>query len=86
MQILDLAGGGASLEFASAEAPAVLKGLRKLGAVRTEQGAMYDGFELEGEHLIYYFEWDEPCLISSTAGGVGILRKLAAELTHLRAA
>ncbi|CAA9532876.1 MAG: hypothetical protein AVDCRST_MAG31-2561 [uncultured Sphingomonas sp.] len=86
MQILTLDNGGASLEFTARETPAVLESLKRAGAVRSEQGACYDAFSLAGEQIVFYFEWDEPCLIANTPGGVALLRRLAADLDHLRAA
>lgn len=86
MHVLDLAGGGASLEFAPEHAAEVIQSLHRFGPVQRTQGAVHDVIEVSNEQIIFYSDWDEPCLIASSVRGVAILRQLAAELAHPRAA
>lgn len=76
MHLIDLKDGGASLEFSENEADAVGKALKRLCAKRTEIGAYYDVLTIGNDQLIYYAEWDEPCLIAKTPSGSDLLRRI----------
>ena len=77
MKLLDLDPDGLSLEFSTAEWPAVLDRLGLHGDVEREQHATFDVLGVAGEKFIYANDWDEPCLISSSPSGNSILRKIA---------
>ena len=86
MHIVDLKDGGASLEFSASEADAISQILGRLGAERTSRGAVHDLVRLGKDELIYYFEWDEPCLIAKTPSGSKLLRRMVADLSQSKAA
>jgi hypothetical protein len=86
MHIVDLRDGGASLEFSAREADAVSQVLDRLGAKRTARGAVHDMVTVGKDELIYYFEWDEPCLIAKTQSGSKLLRRILAQLSQSKAA
>ena len=86
MHIVDLKDGAASLEFSTNEAEAVSRILGRLGAKRTTTGAVHDLVTVGKDELIYYFEWDEPCLIAKTPAGSKLLRRILAQLLQSKAA
>ena len=86
MHIIELKDGGASLEFSSSESSAISQALDRLRAKRTERGVMHDVYTVGKDHLIYYSEWDDPCLIAKTSTGSKILRQMFAELSQSKAA
>lgn len=86
MHIVDLKEGGASLEFSAREADAVGQMLGRMGAKRSPGGSVHEIVKVGKDELIYYFEWDEPCLIARTPSGSKLLRRLLAQLSQSKAA
>ena len=86
MQILDLPEGKISLEFKPREASQILRRLEQFGSVRRTPGAIHQLITVGKVELIYYSEWDEPCLISTTLAGSNLLRDLAAKPVRSKAA
>lgn len=87
MQILELPEGKVSLEFAPSEANRIQQVLKTFGKVRRRQeGVVHDLLKIGRIELIYYFEWDEPCLISTSPAGSTLLRELAAKSIRSQAA
>lgn len=86
MQILELGTGNISLEFRPDEGREVFRRLEKFGKVARSKGVVHDLLKIGDVELIYYFEWDEPCLIANSTLGNSLLRKLAANVLTDRAA
>jgi len=76
MNLVDLASGSMSLEFARDEQPIVMERLNALGDVQISDRATYATMRVAGIDLIYMNEWDEPCLISSTTAGAALLGRV----------
>lgn len=76
MQILELSTGNVSLEFGPEEAGEVLRRLKSFGKVRRSSHVIHDLLKVGDVEIIYYHEWEEPCLISVTEAGSHILREL----------
>jgi hypothetical protein len=86
MELLELSTGDVSLEFKPREAKPLLRRLEEFGRVRSSPHAVHDLLKVGKIELIYYHEWDEPCLISTSPAGSALLRELAAKPVRRKAA
>lgn len=77
MKLLDLGAGRVSLEFAPADWAEIRAGLAAFGAVSTERHGTCDVLHVGDADLVRVDEWDEPCLIADTPGGISILAAIA---------
>lgn len=75
--LLDLPDGHLSLEFETADVPAVRALIRdRYGPPDVEQGVALSVLRFGGAEFVFQNEWDDPCLIASTIEGDRILREL----------
>lgn len=81
VSLLEMAGGGVSLEFDDADLAKVIAAIdAQFGAIRTlEEAALHSDVEFGGERFLYYHEWS-PCLISRSDKGMAMLRQIVASL------
>ena len=78
VSLIELAGGGVSLELGAGDFDSVVQVLPRLGLappVTLERSALYDVVEVAGERLLYCHEWD-PCLLSTSAARASLLRRV----------
>lgn len=67
-----------SLEFAPEDKADVWATIQELfGQPKITPGVISGTIDIEGEAFLYQDEWDDPCLISSSARGKEILERLA---------
>ncbi len=82
VSLLELSEGGCSLEFEPEDLPAVKAAIHALfGKVRIESHVITSTVRFGGEDFTFQNEWDDPCLITSTAAGEAMLRRLAERLS-----
>ena len=77
--LLDLSGGGVSLEMDEAELPRVRQViLEEFGRAKVSRFADPDlvVYVVDGEELAFWNAWADPCLISDTERGCEILRRI----------
>ena len=86
MKLLELPDGMVSLEFESAEGEQLMRSLEQFGTVKRRVQPTYDEVSVGTVQLIHEHEWDEPCLISTSAPGASLLRQLASKRPHSKAA
>jgi hypothetical protein len=77
MNLLDLSGGGVSLEFQAPEFGAIVRALERFGPVRVRPSATHELLSVGAEEFVLMNDWDEPCLISMTRTGETLLREIA---------
>lgn len=76
--LLELDSGGASLEFAADDLPAVrARIIERLGPYQAEPWIDGSFITVDGERLIFTDDWDRPCLLATTPRGTEMLRALA---------
>jgi len=76
-----------SLEFAMEDRADVRAAIQELfGQPKVTPGVFSATIDIDGEAFIYQDEWDDPCLISSSARGKEILERLAERLAEEREA
>ncbi|MDO9587979.1 MAG: hypothetical protein Q7J13_08580 [Brevundimonas sp.] len=81
ISILNLSGGGVSLEFSSADARAVREAIRqRYGRMRRRWFVLSAEVTFGGERFLFQNEWNDPCLISRSAAGGEMLERLASDL------
>jgi hypothetical protein len=82
-RLLELSGGGLSLEIDSTEWNMVAEKIRDLfGAPKVELlAATHAIHKFGGAEFIFQDVWGDPCLISKSEQGDAILRQLAAALS-----
>ena len=74
-----------SLEFAPEDKTAVKAAIAELfGIPSVSPSAFLATVRIDGEDFTFQEEWEDPCLITSTARGKEILDALAAKLGHTR--
>jgi hypothetical protein len=86
MKLLKLPEGMVSLEFLPSERDELMRRLRHFGTVKRQPQASYDRISVGAVQLIHEDEWDEPCLISTSAAGADLLREVASKSTSSKAA
>ena len=78
VSILPLKGGGASLEYARADAERVGAAIKALyGTPSIEWAAVFATVRFGGCRFVYQDEWDDPCLIAGCPSGVRLLEAIA---------
>lgn len=77
MRLLKLSSGRASLEFQIDEFESIRSKLRDFGPVESKMSGICTVLSVAKEELVYYNEWDEPCLISGSVEGDRILGEIA---------
>ncbi|MDY6922613.1 MAG: hypothetical protein SWI22_01480 [Pseudomonadota bacterium] len=81
ISIMTLTGGGVSLEFDTADAPAVRKAIaRRYGRIRRRWFVLAAEVTFGGERFAFQNEWNDPCLISLSAVGAEMLERVASDL------
>jgi len=81
ISILNLSGGGVSLEFSSSDAKAVREAIRqRYGLMRRRWFVMSADVTFGGERFVFQNEWNDPCLISRSATGAEMLERIASDL------
>jgi hypothetical protein len=86
VEILELRTGNVSLEFNPAERVEIWQRLEQFGKIRRERHVIHDVVKVGKVDLIYYHEWDEPCLISTSRAGAGLLREIVWKSARSKAA
>lgn len=77
MRLLDLPGGGLSLEFASFEAPAVGAALAELGMGDVADMGSHQLLRIGAGEIAYLGGWAAPCLIARDAASTALLHRIA---------
>jgi hypothetical protein len=82
MELIDLARESASLEFEITDADVVREAMVFAFGPYTKSEAA-DGAILDfgGERFLLLTDWDDPCLIATSAAGVQMLRDLVQQIT-----
>jgi hypothetical protein len=76
-------GDHLSLEFETSDIDAVQACIRRQhSGWNVRCAGVYDTIRFGGEAFTYQNEWDDPCLLSSSAQGDEILRRLHVELAE----
>lgn len=83
-ELLKLSDGHYSLELDSAELDALASIIKDMyGIPDVERDIMSSRHTFGGQSFTFQNEWDDPCLISTSAEGDRILEALAARLAAL---
>lgn len=78
---MTLSGGGVSLEFDPADAPAVREVIaRRYGRMRRRWFGIATAVTFGGERFVFQNEWNDPCLISRSDAGADMLERIASDL------
>lgn len=81
ISILNLSGGGVSLEFESRDAAAVRAAIReRYGKMRRRWFVLAAEVTFGGESFAFQNEWSDPCLISRSERGAEMLERIADDL------
>lgn len=80
MELLALPGGGASLEFASFEAPELIRALGGMGRYSVSSHGSHQLFRFDGAELAYLPGWSAPCLIADDAPSTELLHRITAAM------
>lgn len=81
ISLLELANGRVSLEFEESDFSVIVKTIRDIHGVPNKTlKATYTEYQFEGSRFLFQNEWEEPCLISTSAKGDAILRFLAEQI------
>lgn len=76
-RLLKLSGGTLSLEFETSDLPRVREVIKAAyGKIEIESYPICASVKLGGCEFVFQNEWNDPCLISKTAGGSQILTSL----------
>ena len=86
MKLLELRKGVVSLEFLPSERDKLVRRLERFGTVKRRTQASYDMISVGTVQFIHQDEWDEPCLISTSAEGSDLLRALVSKPARSKAA
>ena len=86
MKLLELPEGMVSLEFEPSERDALMERLKKHGSFKKRLYATHAKISIGADQFIYENEWDEPCLISTSASGASLLRQLISKPARSQAA
>jgi hypothetical protein len=72
-----------SLEFDPEDKEVVKTAIREsFGEPKVIQHVISSTVQIDGEEFTYQNEWEDPCLITSTARGAEILQAIADKLGH----
>ncbi|WP_262027479.1 hypothetical protein [Microvirga sp. Mcv34] len=84
VSLLRLGSGHYSLEFRSEDAPFIQAAIRELfGEPRQlNEYAVSATVTIGNADFTYYYEWDDPCLISSSSEGDAVLTAIAQRLSQ----
>ena len=81
ISIQHLSGGGASLEFSTADLAAVRTAIaHRYGRMRRRWFVVAAEVTFGGERFAFQNEWNDPCLISHSERGVKMLELIADDL------
>lgn len=81
ISILNLSGGGVSLEFSSNDAKAVREAIRqRYGRMRRRWLTRSADVTFGGERFVFQNDWKDLCLISRSAAGAEMLERIASDL------
>jgi len=73
-RIIKLGNGRSSLEFRSQEAERVMRALHRLGGLRHIEGADAQLIDVKGQTFVRLGEWEDHCIISTSAEGDELLQ------------
>ncbi len=76
MELLNLAPSRVSLEFSLDEWPVVARRLKRFGAMDRERFTTFDGLKIGSEEFVFVSDEDTLALISQSARGDLILRRV----------
>jgi hypothetical protein len=79
--LLPMKNGSCSLEFATSDIDRVSILLREhFGVPRVEKWPELTVYKFKQADLLFQNEWDDPCLIASTAEGIAMLEVIAKDM------